>query len=681
MAFAINDKTGEILMAGPGGQWSPAPRAQNDKGETLVFDGSAWGPMPGGPAAPQMGAGERLGKMAASEAGKGFLTSYGLPMDLAQGAYNLLGKYVTTPAINAVRSAVGQEPGQFNDVSLPGSSANIVSAAKDAGLVDRPDLQPQSTGERYLASTARGVGAAAPFAPLAGPAVLMQGAGAGLAQQGGRDALDKTTLKDNPYAKAAVDVGASLAGGYAGGKVADGVTRAFNAAFGNLNELGQAYQRTGVTPRIPAAASGSTADQGLLAYTAKSPGSAGTVQKEVQATLDDFGAAVERQAGRLGTSRTPQEAGAVLQGGATQWLDNWRKSSSDAWNVFWSKVPPEARSDMPNTRALLSGADTAMAKEMPELAKALQDQTIAKLAATVGSNAQPVSGQVVREFRSAIGDKVAAAPMVGEDAAALKRLYGALTEDIKALARQAGGEPAVAAFENANAITRTGHNLIETTVGNLIGHGTRKINPEQAASWALSHAGGKAGGGTQLSNVKTAVGPEAMDELAGLDLRQRATALPGNQVTGGETSPARMVSQFAPQNLAPEARSILYQNAPSLPDLLRVGGSIKESGKLANTSNTGPYGQMVNLTDRLAVGALGGGATGGAIGGVSGGVTGAALGTAAALSPLAINRLLGELSTSKTMARLLMARGANVSGENAALAAALASRAAPEANR
>lgn len=65
MPLAINDK-GDALYLDQNNQWSPAPRATNNKGDTLLFDGSAWVAHPSA-AKPKMPAANPRGRNFAAD--------------------------------------------------------------------------------------------------------------------------------------------------------------------------------------------------------------------------------------------------------------------------------------------------------------------------------------------------------------------------------------------------------------------------------------------------------------------------------------------------------------------------------------------------------------------------------------------------------------------------------------
>lgn len=106
--------------------------------------------------------------------------------NVAKGLTDFLGT-----AMNAVPGAAVPMRG--------GSSAQkmqnmLTSAGQQLGILDRPDLQPQGEGEKYLAAGSRGVGTALPFlvgagSPTAAASMLTSGGLAGIGDQAGQDAL------------------------------------------------------------------------------------------------------------------------------------------------------------------------------------------------------------------------------------------------------------------------------------------------------------------------------------------------------------------------------------------------------------------------------------------------------------------------------------------------------------
>ena len=155
---AINRETGEILVVGPDGQWSPAPRAVNPQtGEQLYNDGSRWVAVPvPAAAAPERSAGESLARgtgLAARSLGP---IIAGAGAGAAGGA--LIGGVGAIPgAIAGATAAAIAEPLSNAAVSaynyFAGKNQPTPSQAMDRAMTQIGLPEPQTSGER-LASTA-----------------------------------------------------------------------------------------------------------------------------------------------------------------------------------------------------------------------------------------------------------------------------------------------------------------------------------------------------------------------------------------------------------------------------------------------------------------------------------------------------------------------------------------------
>jgi hypothetical protein len=153
---AINRETGEILVVGPDGQWSPAQRAVNPQtGEQLYNDGSRWLAVPAAPQ-PERTAGESLARgtgLAARSLGP---IIAGAGAGAAGGA--LIGGVGAVPgAIAGATSAALAQP--LSDLAVSaynyfaGKQQPTPSQAMESGMTQMGLPQPESAGER-LASTA-----------------------------------------------------------------------------------------------------------------------------------------------------------------------------------------------------------------------------------------------------------------------------------------------------------------------------------------------------------------------------------------------------------------------------------------------------------------------------------------------------------------------------------------------
>src|SRR6202040_1443560 len=198
--------------------------------------------------------------------------------------------------------------------------------------------------------------------------------------------------------------------------------------------------------------------------------------------------------------------------------------------------------------------------------------------------------QDVTGIRSQIGERLAEPSTYGGDTSsiALKRLYGALSGDLQSAAA-ARGPVAQAAFNNANALMRNGHNFIEGTLSNVLSGD--KIRPEQAANLALNSG---ATGGTLLQSIRDQM-PIAADELAAFKLRDMAAATPGRATADMPTSAATFSTEL--NRLSPEARQVLFAGIePKLSALQTVAERGKETfARYGNPSGTSGASEHANL--------------------------------------------------------------------------------------
>ena len=207
------------------------------------------------------------------------------------------------------------------------SSDRLLAGTKALGATDRPDLQPQTTGEKYLAAGAQGVGSMLPLAPLAAGGALgnlaragVQGLGAGLGGEAAAQAL--------PEHPELARLGGNLAGALTAGGAFGLANRAVGAAQGNSTPTLQAYRDLNITPSLAGDVIGSPNAQMAQSYAARSPGGAGRVRAAREQAVNEFGQALDITAANYGTSRTLQQAGDKLQAGANKWLTDWRDAIS-----------------------------------------------------------------------------------------------------------------------------------------------------------------------------------------------------------------------------------------------------------------------------------------------------------------------------------------------------------------
>lgn len=559
---------------------------------------------------------ERLAKIAGSSGAKGMLSTLGMPGDFADLIGTAMQRHVTGPLFGMFDRIVGNEPKPLLPPNNPLSSKNLLSYGRSAGMVDNPDLAPRDRTERYTAAGAEGVGSALPFGLPGGLPMLgragVQGLAGGLTGEAAAEAVPA-------YPNAARATG-NIVGGIVGNTAVNVGSRAFNAMAGNEGPTLSAYREAEVTPRLAGDVTGRRGPQWMQATGEKLPGGGGITQA-TEDTVRQFGESVQKRASMLGSSTTPQQAGEMIQKAGEDWLNKWKGQSTAAWNSVGMHIPKSTRVSITNYDAALSDATRAM-PDAAATAKTLQGTLPRQLAEALAKDADTagtLSWESVAKARSLIGEKLANPQLVADASTAdLKRIYAGLTKDMETAAA-ARGPQAMAAFSNANAVTRAGHEFIDTQLSKLMGEG---IAPERAYAQLM---GGANTGGTRLADVRAQM-PSAVDEAAAAKLLDMVTPSAGQQTDRVMFSPARFRTEW--EKLSPEAQSALFAHPEiraKVNALATVAGTMKDSARRLNTSQTTPAAAWMSVL---------GAPVAGAAGYSQGGLPGAAAGTAAALSPL-----------------------------------------------
>lgn len=616
----------------------------------------------------QLGGFMRYPAMAGSALVKGALQSAGALGDLenwthslfTRGIYDPLHRAVTgQPADRALAATPGNDPltGQpATDVlgRLAGggfNSTNLVAGGKALGAVDRPDLIPQTTGEKYLTAGAEGVGGVLPFLPLGGmtPASLLrgatQGAAAGTAGEAGAQAFPE-------YAGAA-RAGASLLGYGLGGKAFDLANKGVSAARGLTSPIVDAYRNLGIETTLAGDVTGSPFMQQLQAFGGKSLAGGSRVGAARERTIDQWGRALNDTAAGYGAARTPQEAGAALQDESRAWMQQWRQAQSAAEQAVAARVPVTAPVDLAPVNQVLNAATRRM-PGLPSVAGIHTNSTFQKLQTALATDAPTgvARWEDIRQWRTAVGEELEKS-LVSQDGnqAAWKQLYGSLSQ---ALGRTAFNQNAANEWQAANQVSSQGHQFIETALNKIINSPNPAQNTIRAEDAYQAAMSGSNVGGSTLRDIRQQM-PAAADELAAAELRQAGAAKLQN-APGTAVSPRTFVSNLSPQKLAPEARDALFAADPDLArrvqDLATVGERMRATEQFVNTSNTGGYLASMEAIMGLL------GAPAAAIGSWKAG-SGGPLAAGAALSslaaPLLPGYIAGRATTSPALTRFLAA--------------------------
>ena len=408
---------------------------------------------------------------------------------------------------------------------------------------------------------------------------------------------------------------ASVLGGLPGGTVgsiaANTAERLGAAAVrARPSEPYAAFTRQGLPTDLSGTVTGNPGLQWAEKYGSRMPGSDAAFSTARSDLLDAWQARLGQIADTMGTAATPAEVGKVLQSDAGAWLTNFKNTTGQLWSDFRAKVPPTTATPVANYQQTL----TDLLGQFPSASatgKVLQPGTLRSLSDALGVDLQggtSLPWQSVQNIRTAIGERLENPTTISDTSqAALKRLYGALTDDMKNGAGSVSSD-ALTAFHKANAATAQGHDLLDNYLNPVL----KAPSPEVAAQYAMAQA--KLGGdrlGALTWNL-----PNAAGEMGSFALRNAATN------TESPTSFSTAMTGRKPI-YSPEAQRVLFPNQMTRADIADMAASGRAMMPLEKDLANSPTAthEARGLPGRLiAAGEMG--RTGGEIAGTMGRIAG-----------------------------------------------------------
>jgi hypothetical protein len=226
------------------------------------------------------------------------------------------------------------------------------------------------------------------------------------------------------------------------------------------------------------------------------------------------------------------------------------------------------------------------AATMPPYRLPRTEEELARVGTQMQATTQPQIGEMgyegLKRLRSFVGERSPQELVAqGINAIENKRIYAALTQDLQNVIREAGGDAALAKWQEANALARL-TNMRRQLLNKIIGT-AGDAAPEAVFSRLQNYAGSKSSADIRrLQLAKSAMGPEAWNEVGQAMINRMGMA------PDGKFSADRFVTAFG--NLAPAARNQLFegQQLAALNDLFTVSKHIQDRiTRFGNPSGTG----------------------------------------------------------------------------------------------
>ena len=219
-----------------------------------------------------------------------------------------------------------------------------------------------------------------------------------------------------------------------------------------------------------------------------------------------------------------------------------------------------------------------------------------KMVSEAASAGDGLTYEGIKRLRTEVGELLASAdrgaPLpAGMSGGELKQIYGALTEDLKAAVKGAGGPDALAKFERANKY----YELISERRKNLVRLLGAKNDEGVFNRLVDAASSGRSADINLLMQARKAIPGDEWDDIASgvianlgktpqSGMRVGATSVPG------DFSPERFVTSWS--KLSPQGRSVLFGSTgrgslvEALDDIATVSTRFKELNRLANPSGT-----------------------------------------------------------------------------------------------
>ena len=276
------------------------------------------------------------------------------------------------------------------------------------------------------------------------------------------------------------------------------------------------------------------------------------------------------------------EAGRVIQSGISGrggFVERFLHKSGALWREFDGLIDDTAKVSATSTQRALDNlvSDT-------NIGKVLNNPLISRIKTAFDEAGGSLDYKTLRQLRSTVGRRLGEKSLVSDiPRSELKRLYGAISDDLREVAEQ-GGKRAQIALKRANTYTASGHKRIDDFVERV----TSKADLDRVFNQLA-----RGGEGVQAINaVKRSLKPEEWEAVAANVIRRLGKATPSQQDQFGEVfSVGKMLTDW---NKLGRAKNALFSGSPqlnkyreNLDKIAAAAARVKDSASaMANSSGT-----------------------------------------------------------------------------------------------
>jgi len=326
--------------------------------------------------------------------------------------------------------------------------------------------------------------------------------------------------------------------------------------------------------------------RGIEVVMGLTPGSSGVIKRTAQKAQEQLKLFTENRSRLLSGSVADADiAGEALSGAIKgNFIPRFKDLSQRLFDKINQFVPADEAVSVTNFQTLVNELGGAI-PGAEALSEALRSTGLNKI---IQATAQDIAQtgrlpfEALQALRSRVGSKLGNVGLVGDfDAGELKRLYGALTADIREAAVSRGGAPAVAAFENANKFYNRELGVIEQFLQPLVGKEARRLGGGIAEVFLALERSGKLGAAT-INAVKQRIPAAQFKLVQAASIRRMGRATNSQQDDLGSLfSSERFLTNW---NALPDpTKNALFGSSRLRADIdtiAKVSSEIRESGRM-----------------------------------------------------------------------------------------------------
>ena len=363
------------------------------------------------------------------------------------------------------------------------------------------------------------------------------------------------------------------------------------------------FARVGSTPTVGQGAN-NVRSRLTEAVLRNAPGGSGVVRGRLDQQAGELGAGVDRIASKLSTAQGAERGGnAVIRGiiGPSGFMSRFKAESSKLYDDVERLLPPGSGVQPQSTQRVLADLTTPI-QGAANTSGLLVNPKVSGIAKAFGDDLAANGGtmpyEAVKRLRTQLGELIGDSALAPDGATRqLRRLYGAMSDDMSQAAIATGDPRVIQAASRANNYYRAGMQRVDD-IERVV---DRSGGPEAVYKAMFNNS---REGGTTLRKVMQSLDGQAQRDLAATTLRRLGKANPSAQDELGEVfSPETYLTNWS--RMAPEAKRALFDRfGPSFSKDMDAIAASAARIRGANQTLPNPSGSAVVAGQTTAFGAL-----------------------------------------------------------------------------